>query len=138
MELPIPGIAGIIHAEIKGNPGNVFSRLLIDSRTSGLAEKGLFVCINGERHNGHAYIRELYEQGCRCFLVSEVHEYYDELKNAAFLVVNDTVVALQQLASYKRSCFNIPVVGITGSNGKTIVKEWLWQLLAPDYHICKN
>ncbi|HEX7412606.1 MAG TPA: UDP-N-acetylmuramoyl-tripeptide--D-alanyl-D-alanine ligase, partial [Bacteroidia bacterium] len=138
MDFTTSQIAGILSAKLIGKQENIFSNILTDSRTSGFATQSLFIAIKGERHNGHIYIKELYQQGCRCFLVSEEHSYYTELKEASFLVVEDTLLALQQIAAYKRSLFKIPVVGITGSNGKTIVKEWLWQLLSADYTICKN
>jgi alanine racemase len=131
-------VASILSAKLIGKQANSFSNIITDSRTAGFTAQALFVAIKGERHNGHIYIKELYQQGCRCFLVSEEHAYYKELSDASFLVVEDTLLALQQLAAYKRSLFKIPVVGITGSNGKTIVKEWLWQLLSADYNICKN
>ncbi len=130
--------ASILSAKLIGNPSTVFSNIVTDSRTAGFATQALFVAIKGERHNAHIYIKELFQQGCRCFLVSEEHTYYNDLKDASFILVDDTLLALQQLAAYKRSVFKIPVVGITGSNGKTIVKEWLWQLLNVDYTICKN
>ncbi|MHB8260208.1 MAG: bifunctional UDP-N-acetylmuramoyl-tripeptide:D-alanyl-D-alanine ligase/alanine racemase [Bacteroidia bacterium] len=131
-------IASILPAKLIGKQENTFSNIHTDSRSSGFAVKSLFVAIKGERHNGHLYIKELYQQGCRSFLVSEEHSYYNEIKDASFLVVEDTLLALQQLAAHKRSLFKITVVGITGSNGKTIVKEWLWQLLSVDYSVCKN
>ena len=138
MDFSVANIASILSAKLIGKQENTFTNILTDSRTSGFATQSLFAAIKGERHNGHFYIKELYQQGCRCFLVSEEHTYYSELKDTSFLLVKDTLLALQQLAAYKRSLFKIPVVGITGSNGKTIVKEWLWQLLQPDYNICKN
>lgn len=131
-------VAPILSAKLIGKQENSFLNIITDSRTAGFTAQALFVAIKGERHNGHVYIKELYHQGCRCFLVSEEHAYYKELNDANFLLVEDTLIALQQLAAYKRSLFKIPVVGITGSNGKTIVKEWLWQLLNADYNICKN
>ena len=138
MDFSTANVASILSAKLIGKQENTFTNILTDSRTSGFATQALFIAIKGERHNGHIYIKELYQQGCRCFLVSEEHSYYAELKDASFLLVKDTLLALQQLAAYKRSLFKIPVVGITGSNGKTIVKEWLWQLLEHDYNICKN
>jgi alanine racemase len=131
-------VASILSVKLIGKQENSFSNIITDSRTAGFTAQALFVAIKGERHNGHIYIKEIYQQGCRCFLVSEEHAYYKELNDASFLVTEDTLLALQQLAAYKRSLFKIPVVGITGSNGKTIVKEWLWQLLSADYNICKN
>jgi alanine racemase len=130
--------ASILSAKLIGNSNTIFSNIVTDSRTAGFTTQALFIAIKGERHNAHIYIKELYQQGCRCFLVSEEHAYYTELKDASFILVDDTLLALQQLAAYKRSLFKIPVIGITGSNGKTIVKEWLWQLLNVDYAICKN
>jgi len=138
MDFTAAQISKILTAKLSGAGKNTFSELITDSRTIGLAANSLFVCIKGERHNGHAYIKEIYAQGCRCFLVSEEHVYYGDLKEASFIRVNDTLAAMQQLAAHKRSLFKLPVTGITGSNGKTIVKEWLWQLLEPDYTLCKN
>ena len=138
MKFTATQIASVLSAKLIGDMENVFSNILTDSRSSGFAPQALFVAIKGERHNGHIYIQELYNEGCRCFLVCEEHAYYKELKDASFLLVDNTLLALQQIAAYKRSLFKIPVVGITGSNGKTIVKEWLWQLLQADYTICKN
>jgi alanine racemase len=138
VEFSVAQIADILSAKLIGKKENSFTHLSTDSRTAGTSSDTLFVAIKGERHNGHTYLRELHTLGCRCFLVSEEHAYYAELSQATFLLVEDTLLALQQLAAYKRSLFDIPVVGITGSNGKTIVKEWLWQLLQPDHVVCKN
>jgi Alr-MurF fusion protein len=138
MEFTTARTAKILSARLLGAGRNKFTELVTDSRSAGAAAHTLFVCIRGERHNGHAYIREMYAQGCRSFLVSEEHVYYRELAGAAFLLVKDTLKSLQDFAAFKRSQFGLPVIGITGSNGKTIVKEWLWQLLEPDYTVCKN
>jgi len=138
MEFTAAQTSKILNAKLSGPAENSFSEISTDSRTAGNISAILFVCIKGERHNGHVYIKELYAQGCRNFLVSEEHVYYNDLKEAGFILVKDTLHALQQLAAYKRNLFTLPVTGITGSNGKTIVKEWLWQLLEPDFNICKN
>src|ERR1039457_1648435 len=105
-------IADILSAKLIGKQENTLTNILTDSRTSGFATQSLFVAIKGERHNGHDYIKELYQQGCHCFLVSEEHSYYTELIEASFLLVEDTLLALQQLVAYKRSLFKIPVLGI--------------------------
>ncbi len=138
MKFTVSKIVKILSAKLIGSHGNSFSSLITDSRTSGFTSEALFIAIKGERHNGHIYIKELYQQGCRCFLVNEEHAYYSGLKDASFLLVKDTLLAIQQLSGYKRNLFKIPVVGITGSNGKTIIKEWVSQLLDPDFNICKN
>jgi alanine racemase len=114
--------------------------LLIDSRRLIIPEHCLFFALVSERNNGHRYIGELYEKGVRNFLVSEPlvssdRDLKKEYAEASFIQTENTLAALQQLAAWHRDHFHIPVVGITGSNGKTIVKEWLNQLLSPDLKI---
>ena len=96
----------------------------------------LFFALQSHRNDGHKYIEELYEKGVRAFVVKQRPEA--SCSEAAFIVVDDTLKALQALASYHRQQFSIPVIGITGSNGKTIVKEWLYQMLSPDYNIVRS
>lgn len=112
------------------------SHLLIDSRSreTGSPENTLFFAIKGERNNGHVFIRELFERGIQNFVVSENPPDID----ANFIKVKNTVSALQLLAAYHRQQFNFPVIGITGSNGKTIVKEWLHHLLSPEKNIVRS
>lgn len=111
--------------------------LLLDSRKAFSPTTSLFFAIVSSRRDGHDFIGELYRKGVRSFVVSRS---FDEpvFKDATFIQVNDTVEALQQIAAYHRAQFDIPVIGITGSNGKTIVKEWLFQLLHPDYAIVRS
>lgn len=111
--------------------------LVIDSRKAMLSEHALFFAISGERHDGHSYIAELYAKGIRQFVV-ERNISVENFSEANFLLAPSSVKALQRLVSAHRSKFSIPVIGITGSNGKTIIKEWLYQLLSPDYRIVKN
>lgn len=111
--------------------------LLLDSRKLTIAETTAFFAIKGDRRNGHQFISDLYKKGVRCFVISEGVET-KPFVDANFISVKDTVVALQNLAAAHRKLFNIPVFGITGSNGKTIVKEWLFQLLEPDYNIVRS
>ena len=110
--------------------------LLTDSRSLCYPESTLFFALRTDRGNGHHYIADLYQRGVRAFVVSE--EPQGDFPNASFLVVPDTLQALQHLAAHHRSLFDIPVVGITGSNGKTLVKEWLYQLLAPDFTVTRS
>jgi Alr-MurF fusion protein len=115
------------------------SQLLIDSRKAEIAEHSLFFAIKGERHDAHQFIASLYAKGQRSFVVSEIPASYEnQLPAANFLLVNDTQQALQQLAAYHRSQFQYPLIAITGSNGKTIVKEWLWQLLRDTYKVVRS
>jgi alanine racemase len=111
--------------------------LITDSRKANPTGFSIFFAINGVHSDGHRFIKDVYELGCRQFVVERVIDFTD-FKEANFLLVNSSVHALQRLSAYKRSSFNHPVIGITGSNGKTIVKEWLSQLLMNDFNVIKN
>ncbi|MEO8087272.1 MAG: bifunctional UDP-N-acetylmuramoyl-tripeptide:D-alanyl-D-alanine ligase/alanine racemase [Bacteroidota bacterium] len=111
--------------------------LLTDSRKIAHPETSLFFALKGDRHDGHRYIEGCNEQGVSNFIVSDFKEEWKALK-ANFIVVDDTLDALQQMATYHREQFSIPVIGITGSNGKTIVKEWLYQLMRDDKNIVRS
>ena len=107
----------------------------IDSRSLRNTPNTLFFALNGSNHNAHDYLQQLYEKGVRYFVISE----NIALPNDAVLFkVNNTLNALQDFVAYYRKQYQFPVIGITGSNGKTIVKEWLSQLLSPYYSIIKN
>jgi Alr-MurF fusion protein len=110
---------------------------LLDSRKIYSPATSLFFALKGPRRDGHQFIPELYRKGIRNFIISgaiDTASYPD----GNFVTVNDTLTALQQLATWHRNRFNIPVIGLTGSNGKTIVKEWLYQLLHEDYAIVRS
>lgn len=107
-----------------------------DSRSVLHPAKTLFFALKGARSDGHAFIPQLIEQGVRVFVLSQ--DIPDLPKDVCVLKVPDVLVALQKLAAFHRKKFNIPVIGITGSNGKTIVKEWLYTILQSRYHVCKN
>jgi len=111
--------------------------LVIDSRKAMLTEHALFFAIAGERHDGHTFIEELYSKGIRQFVIEKPLST-DRFSDANFFLTNSSVHTLQQLVTSHRNNFSIPVIGITGSNGKTIIKEWLYQLLSPDSRIVKN
>ena len=120
--------------------------LLIDSRQLGDEPLNtLFFAFKTNKNNGATYIPTLIQRGVRCFVIEQNNPVLPELlklanteSNPVFILVNDTLNALQQLAIYKRSLYHGPVIGITGSNGKTVVKEWLYQLLKEDYHITRS
>lgn len=135
MKYTLKQIAKIINATLVGEGDAQIDWLLTDSRAVSFPEESLFVALKTPRNNGHKYIPELYAANVQSFLVSEQP---CELKGATFLVVDDTLKALQTLVAYHRKQFTCPVVGITGSNGKTIVKEWLYQLLHTDYNITRS
>jgi len=112
--------------------------LLIDSRKILHAQASLFFALKGERHDGHKYIAELYDKGVRCFVVSDKVGNTEHFSEANFIEVKDTLAALQAFCSHHRQQHDIPVIGITGSNGKTIVKEWLHQLMVDDKNIVRS
>lgn len=111
------------------------STLLTDSRRISNPNDALFFALSGRR-NGHEFIAEAFASGVRNFVVRRGNEI--KAPEANFLMVDDVLVALQTLATHHRSRFELEVIGITGSNGKTIVKEWLYQLLSPDRNIVRN
>jgi alanine racemase len=111
--------------------------LVYDSRSITYPAASLFFALHTQRQDGHQYITEAYQRGVRCFMVSQIVKS-ELFTDAAIVMVPDTLKALQELAIYHRSRFSIPVIGITGSNGKTVVKEWLYQLLQQDYNIVRS
>ncbi len=113
--------------------------ILTDSRSLCFPEETLFFALKSERNDGHNYIPELYRRGVRNFVVTDVPKgYASDYPEANFLKVVNTLEALQRLAERHRDEFNIPIVGITGSNGKTMVKEWLYQLLSPSLFVTRS
>jgi len=131
-------IAQIVGANVKNVPAVGINWLLTDSRSLSFPAESLFFAIHTARNNGHNYIAELYQQNLRYFVVSEMRPEFEKMTDAVFLKVEDGLKALQTLAAAHRASFQIPVIGITGSNGKTVVKEWLYQLLHTDYVITRS
>ena len=140
MKYSIKEIAQILHIKPSalGDDKASVSYLLTDSRSLTFPEETLFFAIRTGSNDGHRYIASLYEKGVRNFVVETLHSVPQELGDANFLVVPDTLSALHAIASYHRRRFSIPVIGITGSRGKTWVKEWLYQLLKDDYRIVRS
>jgi len=112
--------------------------ILIDSRRLFKVENTLFFALKSKRNDGHQYIPELYQKGLRNFVVSDHEIAVADFPDANFIIVDKTLQALQMLASAYRKKFDIPVIGITGSNGKTIVKEWLYQLISQDRRVIRS
>lgn len=137
MSYLISHIASIINAETTVTDDSPIDHLLLDSRKIYFPSSSLFFAIKGPRRDGHQFIPELYNRGVRNFVINQAIDP-GACPGANFLVVTDTLVALQELTAYHRQQFNIPVIGITGSNGKTIVKEWLYQLLHEDFNIVRS
>jgi alanine racemase len=135
--LTIRNIVTIIKAQWVGqNETAIVDSISIDSRSLQNDENTLFFALYGPNHDGHLFIEELIAKGVSHFVVRKIPEGL-ELK-AKFLIVEDTLDALQKFAAYYRSQFDFPIIGITGSNGKTIIKEWLNFLLSPDYNIIRS
>lgn len=136
-EYLVSQIAKVIEAQSSIKADAIIHHLLLDSRKIFAPATSLFFAIKSKRRNGHQFVSELYNRGVRNFVINEEvnTNLYPE---ANFLLVKNVLGALQQLAAYHRRQFNIPVIGITGSNGKTIVKEWLYQLLHTDFNIVRS
>lgn len=135
MTYEIEKIAEIIGAKRIGAVASKINWLLIDSRSLCFPDETLFFALKTRKNDGHRYIEELRRRGVRNFVVEKAPE---DIKDCNFLVVPSTMAALQSLAAYHRSLFDIPVIAITGSNGKTTVKEWLYQLLSPELNVCRS
>ena len=118
-------------------PG-LISHVSIDSRTISSFKDTLFVALKGEKTDGHMFVDQLYQSGCRNFLLHRSFQNVHKYKQANVILVNDTLEAFQKIAAYHRSRFKIPVIGITGSNGKTIVKEWLGEFLKSTFSVLKS
>ncbi len=112
--------------------------LIIDSRKPVSTPNALFFALVTQKNDGHRYIEEMYKKGVRVFVVSKQPITFEPFPLATFIKVSNTLIALQRFAVKHRELFSLPVIGITGSNGKTIVKEWLFQLLNGQYNIIRN
>lgn len=138
MSSNIEEIASIMGATRVGTTPAHVDWILTDSRSLCFPEETLFFALKTKRNDGHKYIYDLYTRGVRNFVVSDLPEKPSEYKDANFLVLDRPLKGLQKLATHHREQFQVPVVGITGSNGKTIVKEWLYQLLSPERVITRS
>jgi UDP-N-acetylmuramyl pentapeptide synthase len=138
MNYSISEIADILGLKNINLHDSTVSVLLTDSRSLTFPEESMFFAIKSNKNNGHKYIYPLYKKGVRNFIVTEDPSQKELMEDANFLYVKDSLKALQQIAKHHRSIFDIPVIGITGSNGKTIVKEWLYQLLQEDKNIVRS
>ncbi len=136
MNYTIEKITTLLGARRIGTADAQIGWLLTDSRSLCFPEETLFFALKTARNDGHRYISDLYRRGVRNFVVSDLPA--DMRPDANYLVVPSPLEALQRLAERHRDEFNIPVVGITGSNGKTMVKEWLYQVLSPDHVVTRS
>lgn len=138
MSSSIEEIVSVIGANRVGDRPAQVDWILTDSRSLCFPEETLFFALKTKRNDGHKYIEELYARGVYNFVVTEIPKKMQGCKDINFLVVSNVLKALQRLAAKHREQFDVPVVGITGSNGKTVVKEWLYQLLSSERRITRS
>ena len=139
MKYSIEKVTTLIGARRYGHHEGNVRWLLTDSRSLCFPEETLFFALKTQRNDGHRYIDDLYRRGVRMFVVEQVPEHQEiRYPDADFLRVPSPLAALQRLAERHRDEFDIPIIGITGSNGKTMVKEWLYQLLLPSQKIVRS
>ncbi|NOZ45738.1 MAG: bifunctional UDP-N-acetylmuramoyl-tripeptide:D-alanyl-D-alanine ligase/alanine racemase [Chlorobi bacterium] len=132
-------IAEKTEGKLVGLPEVEIKNILLDSRSIYSFKNTLFFAITGKNHNGHQYIPELLNKGINCFVI-EKNEFnnYKKIKNANFILVQNTLSAFQKFVAFHRKNFEIPIIGITGSNGKTMVKEWLFRALQEQFVITRS
>lgn len=118
-------------------PNQMLRNILIDSRQIISAKDSIFIPLEGRQSDGHDYLRDAYAEGVRCFIISK-KEKAKNLLAANIIEVENTLIALQSIAAQHRQQFSYPVIGITGSNGKTMTKEWLFQLLQEDHYVVRS
>lgn len=138
MSSSIENIEKVLGAKRFGDRSAQIDWILTDSRSLCFPEETLFFALKTKRNDGHKYLPELYERGVRNFVVGELPADMKSFQDANFLQLANPLKGLQKLAEKHREQFQIPVIGITGSNGKTIVKEWLYQLLSPDRVVTRS
>ncbi|WP_166778519.1 bifunctional UDP-N-acetylmuramoyl-tripeptide:D-alanyl-D-alanine ligase/alanine racemase [Flavobacterium psychrophilum] len=137
MTISLHNIIPILDANFQGIDENIYyDTISIDSRSLQNNENTLFFALVGPNNDAHIYIGDLISKGVKNFVVTYIPKRLTGKAN--FLIVKNTLVALQIFARYYRNLFHFPIIGITGSNGKTIVKEWLNFLLSPDYNIIRS
>lgn len=131
-------IAKITGGSLSGPQNLEVSELITDSRHMGFAENGAFIAIRGNNHDGHKFIESLYRKGIRVFIVEKLPEDMLSYEDATFILTDSSVTALQLLAASKRASFKSTVIAVTGSTGKTIVKEWLAEILGMKFPVVRS
>ena len=137
MSIKVQDIITAMHSRFEGTAPNVeIDNVSIDSRSLQNNAGTLFFALGGQNRDGHLFVKELIDKGVLNFVVTHIPE--GTAGKANFFIVNNTLKALQDFAAYYRQLFSFPVIAVTGSSGKTIVKEWLNYLLSPDYNIIRS
>ena len=129
MKFTTSDIAGITLGKLTGDPNLIISEIITDSRHFSLNDGLAFIAIKGQNHDGHAFIDSLFKRGIRSFIVEKMPVDPESYEGSAFILTRNTVEALQLIAAEVRKSFTSPVIAVTGSAGKTVVKEWLADIL---------
>jgi len=131
-------IAEIVRGVLTGAPDIIVNEIVTDSRQLSYTEGLAFVAIKGKNHDGHHFIGSLYQKGIRVFIVEKLPENISGFPEAGFILTENTISALQLLAAHKRKAFSSPVIAVTGSAGKTIVKEWLADIISLSFPVIRS
>ncbi|HNV96231.1 MAG TPA: bifunctional UDP-N-acetylmuramoyl-tripeptide:D-alanyl-D-alanine ligase/alanine racemase [Bacteroidales bacterium] len=129
-------IASVLNCEVLGKNNGVVKYVITDSRYPVFTDESMFVALSGNRFDGHQFVDDIYKQGCKVFLLEHKPAFLQE--DATYFIVPSTLNALQKIASWHRSHFKYQVIGITGSYGKSILKEWLFDLLCNQYNVVRS
>lgn len=138
MTYSIDRVAEMAGAVRYGSLQSEISWLLTDSRSLCFPTETLFFALVTKTGDGHDYLNDLHQRGVKNFVIEKLPENIGDYSDSNLLLVKNSLTALQNIAASHRRNFNIPVVGVTGSNGKTVIKEWLYQLLEPDYTVTRS
>ncbi|MRR19635.1 bifunctional UDP-N-acetylmuramoyl-tripeptide:D-alanyl-D-alanine ligase/alanine racemase [bacterium] len=138
VKISAPELARITGGTLSGESSLTVSGITTDSRSSGAGPDILFIALRGPNHDGHRFIESLYGRGVRLFLVETVPQNSAELPGAGFVMADDTLEALHRLAKWRRESFSGRVIAVTGSAGKTIVKEWLAYVLSTTASVIRS
>src|SRR5664279_604154 len=122
-------IASIVNGKLTGPSDLLVTEIVTDTRQLSVSEGLMFFALKGKNHDGHSFIDNLYKKGIKIFVVENLPELSENYNGVAFIVTGNTVKALQLLAAFIRKSFKSPIIAITGSAGKTVVKEWLADIL---------
>lgn len=128
----------ITGGSLTGDESRSVTGIMTDSRAPGAGPEMLFIALRGPNHDGHSFIEPLYSRGVRLFLTDSLPGNHNEMPDAGFVVVGDTLEALHRLAGWSRDNFRGKVIGVTGSTGKTIVKEWLAGVLSTSKSVIRS
>lgn len=138
MKILTADLAKITCGRLFGPASLPVHEVITDSRQSGHSEGTVFFAIQGKNHDGHQYVDAMYDKGIRIFIVEKLKDEFKKLADASIIVTGNTVLALQRLAAFRRKLFRSPVIAVTGSSGKTIVKEWLADVLGQTIPVIRS